>query len=507
MRLLGLYLGRHDSNATLVDDGAVRYFKSERMLGLKHHRAPLDWVAEICETVDFVPEAVVFSDGDRNGLGVCERASLWQKVPSLPIFAPTTPTYCVDHHLAHILSAWPLVPIEDVDYGVVIDGKGDHMVRVSVLGKPGAAQPVPLLRSTDHAFCLVFDCIGAGMGLSGGELDFAGKVMGAHAYGVVDQEYVARHHRDEIRRNPLWLVDRVPWRGSRPSEHSGFFDFHDDSFRSWLASVHRLLEEFVLDTFTELVPGDATVVYAGGAAQNTVINERIFHHYPQLVIPPHCYDGGLSLGCVELLRTRLELPAFNAGGFPFWQSDPHGGFATSRTVERVARHLADGKIVGWFQGRGEVGPRALGHRSILLDGSRPDGKDYLNATVKHREHWRPYAGALLEATMGEVVESSAPSPYMLRAIRVHEAARSSAPAIVHVDGTSRVQSVAADEPEIASFAQLIAVTQELTGSPAVLNTSMNGNGQPIVSTPEQALDLWRTTPMDVLCIGDSLWEK
>lgn len=507
MRLLGFYLGRHDSNAALVEDGIVRYFKAERMLQVKHHLATIEWVSSICDAADFVPDAIAFSDGNRNGLGICDPPLLWQEMPNLPICGRDTPTYCVDHHFAHTLSAWPLVRTEDADYGVTIDGKGDHLIRVSVVRGPGEPRPAVLLRSAEHAFCIVFDLIGEAMGLTGSGLDFAGKVMGAHAYGVVDEEYVSAHHREEVRRSPTSLVHEIPWRGKRLSEHPDFFAFENPSFRCWLASVHRLLEEFVVDVFTEHVPRDATVVYAGGAAQNTVFNERLFNEYRHLVIPPHCYDGGLSLGCVELLRMRYGLPPFSTDGFPFWQSDPHCGFATSRTVERVARHLADGKIVAWVQGRGEIGPRALGHRSILMDASRPDGKDYLNATVKHREHWRPYAASMLAATMGEVVESTAPSPYMLRAIRVRDDVRTAIPAVVHIDGTSRVQTVKADEIETASFAELLNVTRHLTGSSAVLNTSLNGNGQPIVSTPEEAFKLWRTTPMEVLCIGDTVWEK
>ena len=507
MNLLGFYLGLHDSNVALVRDGALQYFMAERMAQVKHHYEPMAWVEAVCEGAGFVPDAIAFTDGNRNGLGICEPPLLWQKVPDMSICGRHAPAYCLDHHHAHTLSAWPLVSIQDVDYGVTIDGKGDHSIRVSVVHQPGAAHAVPLMRSREHAYCHFLALIGWTMGLDGNKMDLAGKVMGAHSYGEVDEDFLAAHHREEVGVMPVSLLDHIPWRGKPPAAHPGFFNFENPSFRDWLATVHTLIGRFIADVFTENVPPTARVVYAGGGAQNTVYNEWLFSHYPNLVVPPHCYDGGLSLGCVEFLRALLDQPAFSTDGFPFWQSDPHGGFASSPTIERVAHHIAEGKIVGWFQGRGEIGPRALGHRSILLDASRPDGKDHLNTTVKRREHWRPYAGSIPVSNMDEVVESSIPSPYMLRAIPVSDDARASVPAIVHVDRTSRVQTLAADDPEVASFAELVAVTRELAGTPAILNTSMNAAGKPIASTPEQALELWRTTPMEVLCIGDTLWEK
>jgi carbamoyltransferase len=492
MKLLAFYLGHHDSNLALYDGDRLRYIKSERALQVKHHHATLSWVAQVCEAARIVPDAIAFSDGNRNNLGV---------------FGSRIPTYCVDHHFAHTLSAWPLRPTRECDYGVTIDGRGDRSYRISVVANPGSEDPVPLLQSVDNAYCRVFNLIGQALGLRGLEIDFAGKVMGANAYGMVDEEFVALNSNEEVMDHPLTLLNRVPWRGKAVSEQAGFFDIASPSFRGWLASVHRLLGDFIGQIFAKYVPRDAFVVYAGGAAQNTVYNELLNNDYPNLTIPPHCYDGGISLGCLEFLRARFGLPEFCTKGFPFWQDDPDGGFAGPDMIARVAEHIASGKIVGWFQGRGEIGPRALGHRSILFDARRADGKEYLNRTVKRREHWRPYAGSILAPPMDELVASSGTSPYMLRAMPVREEARWKIPAVVHVDGTSRLQTVTPGDKETESFYALISLVHEITGSPAVLNTSMNADGKPILSTPEQALELWRQTPMDVLCIGDTLWEK
>jgi carbamoyltransferase len=345
------------------------------------------------------------------------------------------------------------------------------------------------------------------MGFVGLELDFAGKIMGAHAYGKVDDTFVQNNHNEKVLRNPLMLLDEIPWRGGIPTRQQNFFRFELETFRDWLASVHRLLGMFIHDIFARYIPFHATVVYGGGAALNTVFNEELYNAFRNLIIPPHCYDGGLSLGCLEFLRIQYGMQEFSTRGFPFWQYDPHGGFAEMPTIMRVVEHLKNGKIVGWFQGKGEIGPRALGHRSILYNPRQTNGKDYLNQRVKKREHWRPYAPSILASHLHEFVVCPLQSPYMLRTVAVRSEAIETMPAVVHVDGTSRVQTVDESDPELRSFHDLLAVWREITGCPGLLNTSMNAAGGPIISTPEQAIQLWRRSPLDVLCVGDQLWEK
>lgn len=505
MKLLGFYLGYHDSNLALFD-GSVSYAKSERFFHSKHHHAGLDWVESFCRDRGFYPDAVAFSDGNRNGLGACSPGTLAKPVDEFCFLGRRLPAFCIDHHYAHTLSAWPLCPLSEVDYGITIDGRGDNSFRASVVRHPGSARVQAVLQSTEYAYSRLFNRIGEHMKLGGLELDFAGKIMGAQAYGRVDEEFVDTNLTDEVARSPLKLLDEVPWRGAVPTETPGFFSFEVMSFRDWLASVHALMGLFVVRLFRAHIPVDATVVYAGGTAQNTVINEMLFQLYPHLVVPPHCYDGGISLGCLEFLRNHVGLDRFDSSGFPFWQNDPDGGYAESATIHRVAEIIAEGKIVGWFQGRGELGPRALGHRSILCDTRSHAVKDHLNRSVKRREHWRPYAASLLDRSKAAVLRAACKSPYMLRALSVSDAAMANMPGVVHIDGTCRAQTVS-ESDELWTFHELISTVEALTGCLGVLNTSLNAGGSPIVSTAEQALALWRESPLDALCIGNALWEK
>jgi carbamoyltransferase len=167
-----------------------------------------------------------------------------------------------------------------------------------------------------------------------------------------------------------------------------------------------------------------------------------------------------------------------------------------------ANLLARGKIVGWFQGRMEMGPRALGNRSILADPRHPGMKDLLNHRVKHRESFRPFAPAVLADRFGEFFEAGLPSRFMLVAAMVRPEKREVIPAVTHVDGSARVQIVPRDMN--GRFHRLIEAFDQITGVPVVLNTSLNVRGEPIACTPEDALACLTTTEMDVLAVEDML---
>jgi carbamoyltransferase len=170
----------------------------------------------------------------------------------------------------------------------------------------------------------------------------------------------------------------------------------------------------------------------------------------------------------------------------------------------VSGHIADGKVVGWFQGGMEFGPRALGNRSIVADPRRADMKDILNSRIKHRETYRPFAPSILEERVAQVFERSEPSPFMLMVYRVRPEMRDRLPAITHVDGTGRLQTVSArTNPR---YHALITAFEKRTGIPLVLNTSFNEH-EPIVATPEEALTCYLRTDMDFLALGNWIIER
>ena len=166
---------------------------------------------------------------------------------------------------------------------------------------------------------------------------------------------------------------------------------------------------------------------------------------------------------------------------------------------RTAKEIADGKVVGWFQGRMEWGPRALGNRSIVVDPRRAEMKDVLNARIKRREHFRPFAPSILLEKTGEYFEKDYPDPFMIKVYPIRPGKRSVIPAVTHVDGTGRLQTVRREDNPL--YWQIIKEFENLTGVPVVLNTSFDEN-EPIVCTPQEALDCFLRTEMDVLVLGN-----
>ena len=177
---------------------------------------------------------------------------------------------------------------------------------------------------------------------------------------------------------------------------------------------------------------------------------------------------------------------------------------TAELCRRTAKRIADGKVVGWFQGRMEWGPRALGNRSIMVDPRRVEMKDVLNARIKRREPFRPFAPSILLERVGEYFEKDYPDPFMIKVYPIKHEKRSEIPAVTHVDGTGRLQTVGRDDNPL--YWKLIKDFEGITGVPVLLNTSFNEN-EPIVCTPGEALDCFLRTKMDVLVLGNYLVKR
>jgi carbamoyltransferase len=222
-------------------------------------------------------------------------------------------------------------------------------------------------------------------------------------------------------------------------------------------------------------------------------------------IPPHCPDDGLSLGCVEFLRKLFCQPKFDNSNFPYWQNDEAPDSTPSAaTIEKTSEFLAQGKIVAWYQGNGEIGPRALGNRSILMNPNVENGKDILNSRVKKREEYRPFGASILNEYTSQYFDCDYESPYMLYVIDALD--KSQFKPILHVDGTCRIQTVN-EQPQYAIYRDLIESFRRKTGIPMVLNTSLNVNGAPIAGYKADAKKLFDTSDLDVLVIGDEIITK
>ena len=296
--------------------------------------------------------------------------------------------------------------------------------------------------------------------------------------------------------------------------------------RNLAASLQARLEEVYLGMLRKLAERTQlkAVCLAGGVAFNCVANGKIFEATPfeQVYVHPAAGDAGLAVGAAlyvwhqilgkprafvmehaywgpgystEQVRRTIETSSLASKGFAI--AELH----EEELMRKTAAIIADGKIVGWFQGRAEWGPRALGNRSIVADPRRPEMKEVLNRRIKHREIFRPFAPSILAEATGEWFEKSYPSPFMTLAYSVRPEQRDKIPAPTHVDGTGRLQTVTREANP--RYHALISAFRDFTGVPVVLNTSFNDN-EPIVCKPEEALDCFLRTQMDALVLGNFL---
>ncbi|MFL5385778.1 MAG: carbamoyltransferase [Longimicrobiaceae bacterium] len=349
----------------------------------------------------------------------------------------------------------------------------------------------------------------------------AGKVMGLAPYG---SPAIAPGEFFTLTDGRFLFHDGVP---ARFDHHRRWPDCERE-YRDLAASVQGALEvaiEHLVDRLSSL-SASRRLCYSGGVALNCIANEKLIRgsRFRDVYIPPAAEDSGVAMGAayyglwhLTSRNTRRALRKDAVGRTYSRDEIDHAirttpGVKVTRCGEEVlgatVSRLCSGEFGGWFQGGSELGPRALGGRSIVADPRRPDAKDQLNGRVKHREAFQPFAPAILEDQAGDWFEldgTSVSSPFMLRVWPFKPAALDRVPAVVHVDGTGRVETV--DREGDHPFHPLLERFERATGVPILLNTSFNGRGEPIVETPQDALWCMLETGLDFVVLEDRLVER
>ena len=460
----------------------------------------------------------------------------------------------VEHHQAHLASAFFVSPFERAAL-LSADGLGDF---ASTMWGAGAGNRMSIHGAITfpHSLGMYYTAVSQYLGF----LKFGDeyKVMGLAAYGQPEQldafREIVRFNANgsgngfrlgldyftHQRSGPemSWAeADKTPILGplfsAEMSKRLGPTRAPEQPLeprhRNLAASLQARLEEVYLGMLNKLAQqtGLKSVCLAGGVTFNCVANGKIFDATPfeQIYVQPAAGDAGLAVGAAYYVwHQKLGKPRSFVMEHAYWgpgfsaaqiraaiQSSnlAQNGYCVTELPEaeltkRAASIVAEGKILGWFQGRAEWGPRALGNRSIIADPRRADMKDILNRRIKHREIFRPFAPSILAEATGDWFEKSHPSPFMTLAYAVRPEKRAQIPAPTHVDGTGRLQTVTREANP--RYHALISAFRDLTGVPVVLNTSFNDN-EPIVCSPEEALDCFLRTQMDALVLGDCLIQK
>lgn len=432
----------------------------------------------------------------------------------------------IDHHLSHAASSYRCSGFENANV-LTIDGSGETESCAFFVGEKGKLRRVwdiPLgnsfTRKKWQSIGLVYSRVTNILKLG---TNAEGKTMGLASYGTPRFDFskilTIKTHRDFIidRRAVSELYPDV----KRDSGTSPLTQEHKDL----AASLQKALEDSVCALAREgfEYSGYRNFALAGGVALNCNTNTRVLEEEfcDRLYVQPGASDSGVALGAALEAAARAGDSADSKMNHAYWGP----GFSNDE-IERVLKEskmpytrpesitaaaaalIAEGKIVGWFQGRMELGPRALGNRSILANPQVKGMDEKVNQEVKHREVWRPFAPSVTEEDAPrffEGIDKANESPFMLHTFYVKDAFRKVFPAITHVDGSSRIQTVRRDQNE--KYYALLKEVEKTTGHPMVMNTSFNDNGEPIVCTPRDAVRCFYSTGFDALAIGDFLLVK
>ena len=445
----------------------------------------------------------------------------------------------VEHHRAHMASAFFASPYEESAV-LSIDGFGDFTSTMIGVGK---GTKIEVLDSViyPHSVGVFYTAFTQYLGFENYGDEY--KVMGLSPYGnatMVDKIKDVLIFKDDglFEINKKYFTHpkdgvTMSWEDGNPFIENIFSPYMEEVFgkarkqgdeltqyhKDLAASIQRVTEELIFHILNHLQKrtGLKNICIAGGVAQNSVANGKILDNttFENLYIPPAGHDAGTAIGSALWLynhiqdNKRIEPMQHSYFGAKFSDDEveeylnsegiKYIKYSDEELNEVVINQLVNAGVVGWFQGRAEFGPRALGHRSIICDPTRDDAKELINAKIKRREPFRPFAPSILKEHVSEYFEKDDNVPFMEKVFQFKEDKKAKLSAVVHVDGSGRLQSV--DKDLSPKYYNLIETFYKKTGTPILLNTSFNEN-EPIVNTPAEAYACFARTSMDMVVIGN-----
>ncbi len=550
--VLGVSTPHHNAAACLLKgDEIVVAVQEERLNRRKRSTVGRDWTTSLCVDYCLKHAGITLRELDLAVVCGIDKAPCEYRLPSL-----AAPVLTISHHLGHAIGVFATSGFEDAVI-LVADGNGQPLAElpgdatgeiklcsfpdtlsgvlreVVTIYEASGIECVPLEK---HVGIVVdfhqdrrmpdFGSLGGIFNAAAqqifGDLMECGKVMGLAPYGrprlgTEDFFSIDRdgrfHFRDAV---PTRFVQEERW-PHHPEAYEDLAFGAQEALERGLRHLVRRCRELSSNT---------RFCYAGGVALNSVANQKVVYKedFDSIYIMPATEDSGGAIGAAYYGLWKLtgrngrSMLKVDSMGKTYSDFEIASAIASTPHVERVEPKeqmidavvdlLCDGAVVGWFMGGSELGPRALGHRSILCDPRRPDAKRLLNERVKHREGFRPFAPVILREELDrwfEVDGGSAESPFMLRIFRFKPGAEEKVPAVAHVDHTGRVQTVSRADNGL--FYELVERFHQRTGVPIILNTSFNVMGEPIVETPEDALWCLLYTGVDACVLGRSIVRK
>ncbi len=450
----------------------------------------------------------------------------------------------IEHHRSHLASAFFASPYKESAV-ISIDAFGDFTSTMRAVGKDNKIEVIDSV-TYPHSLGMFYTALTQYLGFNHVGDEY--KIMGLAPYGKpvyveklkniitlkrnggfeLNAKYFNYFRKGvvmEMRNDQPYLgkifsssLEKLFGPARQPAEE--ITNFHKDI----AASVQRLTEEIILHVIEDLKmkTSQQNLCIAGGVAQNSVANGKIALHsgFDNVYVPSAGHDAGIAMGSALYLyhhildkpRTEAVFSAYTGSRFTNEEIElilkekniPYKKLEDEQLFDIVTNKLIEPGVVGWFNGRAEFGPRALGARSILADPRNPNAKDLLNSKIKRRESFRPFAPSILKEFSGEYFESDAPVPFMEKVFPIKPEKQALIPAVTHVDGTGRLQTV--DKQVAPRYYGLIDCFRKKTGIPILLNTSFNEN-EPIVNSPLEALDCFLRTQMDMLVLENCVIDR
>lgn len=537
MGILGIGGSTHDFSACLVRDGKIIIAIEDERITRRKHSLDLGLAAMRCKAVDYCYD---YSDiGEKEtelivGNDIIDPKYYYKFRDSIVL---------INHHLSHACSTFYVSPYEEAAI-LVVDGRGsiinnDTLMTETMTYYHGRGTNISEIKKIIGKINLnptiIENSIGRFYWRLGDEIGFKfteeGKTMGLAPYGTplfvkdfyrfysMNEEGIFKQSIQQKRQMIQFIRELL----IKLKDEKLLFQIKADIAFAGQFHIENILVKAA--QFLYKKTKSKNLCLAGGVALNSVGNYKILENTPfeNIFIQPAAGDAGTSIGSalyghyiIKNNKRTSVVERFSPYCGHSWDnsditkvlkeySDQIHVFKPSDLYSYVAKLLSEGKIIGWFQGRSEIGPRALGNRSILADARKEKMKDIINERIKHRELFRPFAPIILEEKQLEYFQLNHPSYYMLLVSPIRNEKRHSIQSVTHIDGTGRVQTVSKSlNPHLYN---LLFAFYELTGTPVLLNTSFNDNGEPIVESPLDALKCFLNIDLDYLVIGEYVVQK